>query len=78
MSDQEKLIAELRSYMDKRHFPLLEPRLEDVIISFIAERDAKLKEKIEKLIDENDDGMWSGRETADTILDFLFNTESYE
>lgn len=30
-----------------------------------------LKVEIEKLIDDNDDGLWAGRETADKILTFI-------
>lgn len=31
----------------------------------------EILEEIDKFIDENDDGLWSGRETADKIRDIL-------
>lgn len=38
-----------------------------------SSHDAELRQKIEKFIDENDDGMWAGRETADAVLALLDN-----
>ncbi len=37
----------------------------------VQKREEEIREKIENLIDSNDDGMWSGRETAYTILNLL-------
>lgn len=31
----------------------------------------ELEAEIEKMIDENDDGMWAGRQTADKILSLI-------
>lgn len=46
-----------------------------VVAEAVADRDRELREKIEAIIDANDDGMWTGRETADNILALLTKTK---
>ena len=39
-------------------------------------RDREVRNAIEKICDENDDGMWSGRELMDTLLTHLNRNEA--
>ena len=53
---------------DFKSFPELVKAIFPFLLAELARREEEIVAEIEKLIDENDDGMWSGRETADLIL----------